>query len=69
MVFWLEARGTMDNMSKYKLNHGSIREVKKQEKTSPVTIIYKEGDEFINENQQYQNGTNADESKTDSPTA
>lgn len=32
-------------------------------------IIYKEGDEFINENQQYQNGTNADESETDSPTA
>lgn len=34
-----------------------------------VTIIYQEGDEFINENQQYQNGTNADESETDSPTA
>lgn len=34
-----------------------------------VTVIYQEGDEFINENQQYQNGTNADESETDSPTA
>lgn len=34
-----------------------------------VTIIYQEGDEFINENQQYQNGTNADESETDSSTA
>ena len=32
-------------------------------------IIYQEGDEFINENQQYQNGTNADESETNSPTA
>lgn len=32
-------------------------------------ILYKEGDEFINENQQYQNGTNADESETDSSTA
>lgn len=31
-----------------------------------VTVIYQEGDEFINENQQYQNGTNADESETDS---
>ena len=59
----------MDNMPKYKFNRGSIREVKKHEKTSSITIIYQEGDEFINENQQYQNGTNADESETDSPTA
>lgn len=34
-----------------------------------VEVTYQEGDEFINENQQYQNGTNADESETDSPTA
>ena len=33
-----------------------------------VTILYKESEEDLNESQQYQNGTNADGSKTDSPT-
>lgn len=42
---------------------------KKKNPIKTGVIIYKEGDEFINENQQYQNGTNADESETDSSTA
>lgn len=33
-----------------------------------VTILYKESEEDLNESQQYQNGTNADGSETDSPT-
>lgn len=52
----------MDKIGMRKPNHKLKPDVK-------VTIIYQEGDEFINENQQYQNGTNADESETDSPTA
>lgn len=31
-----------------------------------VTILYKESEEDLNESQQYQNGTNADGSETDS---
>ena len=52
----------MDKIGMRKPNH-------KLKPNVEVTIIYKEGEETINENQQYQNGTNADESETDSPTA